>query len=136
MGRLKGLLSPVAVGRRRVTIRRGLLARLPRRIEVALELGEALSLLTDRVIEGQERGTKPVLFVFDGLPLGGPLPGGLLMACELRAQRRGHRLEAREELPPLGNGVAKRAGKLWRVRHAPITAGGAGAGASAQTRRK
>src|SRR5216683_3202199 len=130
-GRLSRLPRLVAVGRRRVTIGGGLLALLPRSVQLALELRQALALGSDRFVDGPERRAQPVLFVLDGLPFGGPLTGRILMACELGPECLGHRFDAREELPPLGNGVAERAGQVRRVRHAPITAGTPEAGASA-----
>src|SRR6266516_850220 len=93
LGGFDGLASPVTVCRGRVTIRGGLVALLPCRVEFPLELRQALALRGD----------------------------GLLMAGELGAERLRHRFEAREELPPVGNGVAQRAGQVRRVRHDPIT---------------
>ena len=93
LGPLDGLPSPVAVCRGCITIRRGLVALLPRRVQLPLELRQALALRGD----------------------------GFLVMGELGAERLRHRFEARQELPPLGNGVAERAGEVGRVRHAPIT---------------
>ena len=134
LGYLDGLAGPVAVGGGQVPSGGGLLALPPHGLQFLLELRQPAALGGDRLVDGPQRLAEPVLFGLDRLPFGGPLAAGFLMAGEFDRERLGHRFHAREKLPPLVDSFAERAGQVRRVRHAPITAGGARAGTSIRFR--
>ncbi len=104
--------------------------RLPRLVTVG---GDLVALLLDAMdcladvrqarVQGLDLGAKLVRFGVDRLPFAGPPPGRLFVAGQFGRQRLGERFDAREELPPVIDGFAERAGEVRRVRHAPITVG-------------
>src|SRR5205807_2998774 len=111
------------------------LPRLPELLTVGRHL---VALLLDAVnrlakvryggVQGLDLGAELFRLSVDGLPLAGPAAARLFVAGQFGRQGLGKRFDAREELPPVVDGFAERAGQVRRVRHAPITPGCGGAG--------
>ena len=116
----------------------GDLTRLPGLVAIG---GHLVALLFDEVdglaqvrqggIEGLDLGAQLFRLGIDRLPFTGPAAARLLVTGQLGREALGERFDAREELPPMVDGLAERARQVRRVRHAPITPTGGMAGTSA-----